>query len=269
MFMDGVSFKFEDHNMQENIDFGTEEIALSPVSNEDSEVRTIEPLSLSDKRIFNLEIPKDIPGLVITPKKLGCHKMMYFLSNSKDIKMTLRKVFGNLVEVSLASNDHDVNTELLKNSFEADKGIDLNEKMAHMRYRFGNGGSMYLYMICPFLKSNGETTDGEKKYEFEFGFEIKDNSHYNENEASDYMKKYLNYKIQSSNSFSVIENPLDEKTLYEKVKEEIINAKTREQLEEVIKNLQTKYVNVFDTQLDITSIFKEDSIVVKKVRHSL
>lgn len=263
--MEGVSFKFEEHQKVDNIDYQIQEIVLTPTINEESNTPIIDNMILSDKRAFNFEIQEDIPGLIIKPLKLACHKMVYFLSKSKDVKISLREVFHDLVEVSLASTDHDINIELLKNSVEENKEINLNEKLAHLKYRFQDQKSTYLYMICPFLKTTGETEDGIKKYEFEFQFEVKNNDDYKEVEATDYMKKYLNYQMQKSNSFSNVVNPIDETTLYEKVKKEIIEAKNREDLENIIKNLQTKYVNVFDTQLNITPIFNSNPPIVRQV----
>lgn len=265
MFVQGTSFYFEDHQFNENIDNNVSEHTLVETlvegSQEDFEIKNI---SISDKRIFVFEVPANIKGLAFKAVKMDCHKMVYFLSKSNDIKFTYRKTLKGLVELVFPSSENDMTINILESGVSLNSEINLNKRLAELNYRYKGKSTNYLYAVCPFLKSSGDGAE-ESKVEFEFEFKKLSNDELNDADFSTNLATYLTYQIQKQNSFTEKENPVDERTLYEKVKEEIIKAKSRAEMDEILSNLTSKYVNVFHTKLDISPLINQEETAVQKV----
>lgn len=253
--MNSISFFFQDYGDQPLPDQDTQSFQISQQTADKHD-----PMQyiINNLQLARFEIPsaQQIEGLSMTVDGGSCHKLYYFLARDSGLKAQTRKRLRGMVDVFFPSYEHDVSVKMAEQSVESGTKIDLNKALADFKLRFGDEASINLYVFCPFLKKS------ENKREFKFAFQMSENTWYQDQQNRDYLRDSVNHQIREANSGSTQTSGSDSDgseasesntfDLYEKVKNDIMNAENSRVLLEKVQNLKN-YYGVTETEIDISS----------------
>jgi hypothetical protein len=265
----GVSFYYESYTNSDEPDDSIENFNINRQTADPDEAQEF---IINNMRLAYFTISNDIEGLTMTVNAQSCHKMMYFMTQTLNIKATSRPELNGMIDIILPNDAHDVSPSIMDMDLKEGETYDLNLNLAKIRNRFDLNSTVYLYLFCPFLKTvenNQATENGEPaKTEFKFQFKYQENKEYQDIKNKNYLRALLNSEIRAINTNSTDDptNPEEDLTLYQKVKKEIIESPSSTILVENVLNLKTKFFGVTETQIDIQENLKnDDGFVVQTV----